>query len=489
MAEGVLPLSKRNNFLEEFMLHKDWAKRSWITGVIALSLAGAMAIVAGCGGGSNAATAQSATTMVTLSDPATCGFSTEGPFSHVYVTVTDAKINASATAGDSDSSWIDLTPNLKSSPQQIDLLGQANNQCFLATLGSTTELQPGHYQQLRIILAPNNSTVSGDKCQGTANCVVLAADNSIHTLQLSSEAQTGIKIPSGQIANGSFTVASGQTKDLNIDFDVCASIVTQGNGQYRLKPVLHAGEVSTTSTSINGKLVDKATSQPIVGGKAIVALEQKDSAGIDRVVMQTTPDSSGGFVFCPVPAGSYDVVAVAVNGANVEYAATITLGVSPGTALGNVPLIATVGTNTGPGSIAGTVTTSTGSAATAADVTISALQPVSSATFTIPLAQQSSATATATTQASAACPANTDCATYTLSVPGVNPTLGTFSASGTSYTTGAAGAASYSVEAQTFIPQSGGKTDCTQPIQATSAVSVSPGQTIQAPTLTFTGCQ
>jgi len=181
-------------------------------------------------------------------------------------------------------------------------------------------------------------------------------------------------------------------------------------------------------------------------------------------------------------------VAVAVNGANLEYAATITTGVSPGTALGNVPLIATVGTNTGPGSIAGTVTT-TGTAATAADLTISALQQASSVTFTIPLAQQSSATATATTQASTSCATNTDCATYTLSVPGVNPTVGTFSSNGTSYTAGAAGAASYTVEAQAFIPQSGGKADCTPPVQTTAALSVSPGQTTQAPALTFTGCQ
>lgn len=467
--------------------------RSWITAAVGLLLTATIGVGIGCGGSTTAttraATTRAAATTITLSDPATCGSSTGGPFSHVYVTVTDVKIHASATAADSDPGWIDLTPSLKNSPQQIDLLGQANKQCFLATLGSTTQLQPGSYQQLRILLAPNNSNVTGDKCHGAVNCVVLAADNSVHALQLSGEAQTGMKIPSGQIAGGHFTVVSGQTKDLNIDFDVCASIVTQGSGQYRLKPVLHAGEVSTTSASINGKLLDKATSQPIVGGKAIVALEQRDSSGIDHVVMQTTPDSSGAFVFCPVPAGSYDIVAVAVSGANLEYAATITTGVSPGTALGNIPMIATTGTSTGPGSITGTVTTSTGTAATAADLTISALQRASSLTFTIPLAQQFSATATATTQASASCPTNTDCTTYTLSVPGANPTVGTFNSSGTLYIAGATGAASYTVEAQAFVPQSGGKSNCTPSVQTTPAVLVSPGQTTQAATLTFTGCQ
>jgi hypothetical protein len=50
----------------------------------------------------------------------------------------------------------------------------------------------------------------------------------------------GLKIPFGQIASGGFTIGAGQTKDLDIDFNTCASIVIEGHGQYRLKPVLHA---------------------------------------------------------------------------------------------------------------------------------------------------------------------------------------------------------------------------------------------------------
>ncbi len=466
----------------------------WATLLITAPMLTTGLIIVGCGSNSPNNQSLAASTTITVSDPATCGSNTGGPFSHVYVTVTDVMINSSSTADDNDSSWVDLTPALKGNPQQIDLLGQANNQCFLATLGSTTQLQPGSYQQIRIMLAANTASPTGDKCNGSANCVVLSSDNSVHPLLLSSEAKTGLKIPSGQIASGSFTVAAGQTKDLNIDFDTCASIVAQGNGQYRLKPVLHAGEVSTTLASINGKLVDKATGQPIVGGKAIVALEQKDSAGIDRVVMQSTPDASGAFIFCPVPAGSYDVVAVAVNGANVEYAATITTGVSPGTALGNVQMFATSGANTGPGSIMGMITSANSvPAGTIADFTISALQQVTtsggSLTVTIPLAQQSSATATATTQASASCATNTDCVSYTLSVPGVNPSVTAFSSSGTNYAAGASGAASYTVEAQAFVPQSGGTTDCTSPVQTTAAISVTPGLSVQAATLAFKGCQ
>ena len=136
----------------------------------------------------------------------------------------------------------------------MDLLGLANSSCFLADLGDKLELQPGSYQQIRVILAADSasSSVSNNKCGNASNCVVLAVDSSVHPLALSSEATTGIKIPSGQVAGGQFTIGAGQTKDLNIDFNACASIVVQGNGQYRLKPVLHAGEVATASALLPG---------------------------------------------------------------------------------------------------------------------------------------------------------------------------------------------------------------------------------------------
>ena len=87
---------------------------------------------------------------VAVSDPATCS-APQGPFSHIFVTITDVQINASASAGDNDPGWIDLTPSLAQSPQQVDLLGQANNQCFLAMLGvgdgtSTRQLSTNSYR-------------------------------------------------------------------------------------------------------------------------------------------------------------------------------------------------------------------------------------------------------------------------------------------------------------------------------------------------------
>src|SRR4029079_18792743 len=122
-------------------------------------------------------------------------------------------------------------------------------------LGSKTEIQAGSYQQIRIFLADDNTSISGNQCSAAtnhpANCVMLAADSSVHALKLASEAQSGLKIPSGQIAGGKFTISPGETKDLDIDFNACASIWASANVQFILKPVLHAGEVGLSS-AING---------------------------------------------------------------------------------------------------------------------------------------------------------------------------------------------------------------------------------------------
>lgn len=447
--------------------------------------------VVGCGSSSGSSNSM-ASISTSVSDPATCG-APQGPFSHVYVTITDVEIHQSADAAPGDAGWVDLTPSLKSNPKQVDLLAAANNQCFLATLGSNTEIQPGTYQQIRVFLAANGTTVAGNQCDVAANCVMLTSDpsNTPHALQLSSESQTGIKIPSGQIAGGKFQVAAGDVKDLNIDFNACASIVVQGNQQYRLKPVLHGAEASLTSASIQGMVVDGSTGVAIVGGNTVVALEQNDGTGVDRVIMETVTDSTGQFVFCPVPAGTtYDVVVAAINGAGTAYAATVITGVQSGNSLGHVPLT----TAGAPASITGQITTSTGSAGTAADLSLSALQPITENSVTVmittPLAQQSAATATLTTATGASCPANTDCASYTLSVPASNPSVGAFSTSG-NQTPGppASGAVNYTADAVAFAPGSSSTLDCSPSDLQTSPIAVTAGNSFTAATLFFKGCQ
>jgi hypothetical protein len=453
---------------------------------------GLLAIACGTSSNNSSTSPSSGMVSVSISDPATCA-GPDGPFAHVYVTITDVQANVSASAGDNDAGWKDLTPSLASQPKQIDLLGQANNQCFLATLGDAQQLQAGSYQQIRLILADNSVNVANNLCSSSANCVVLASDSSVHPLQLSSEAKTGLKIPSGQIASGNFTIGAGQTKDLNIDFNTCASIVQQGNGQYRLKPVLHAGEVSTTATSINGKVLDKATGNPI-DGQVSVALEQKDANGIDRIVMSTLAGADGSFVFCPIPAGTYDVVIVGVNANGVAYQPSIVTGVANGQTTGTVTLWpGTVGTQ-GAATFNGTVTSQNASnAGTVTDVALSALETdtASGATFTIPLlptAQQPSATLAVETASASTCPTGTDCVDYSMVLPAGGMYIGAYATNGPTLTLSSPLAA-YVIDGLAFVPSSGGTPDCTPTEQKSQSYALSSNFTIAVQPLAFTQCQ
>lgn len=468
-----------------------WTRAIFSAGVLVSSVALVAAMVAGCSGNSTTAAPAAATSSasIKLSDPATC-MAPSGPYAHVYVTVTSVVASVNGAAGDNDPSFVTLTPGLSAQPKQIDLLGQAADGCFLANLGDNQQLQPGKYQQIRIILADNAATVANNLCNGAANCVVLA-DGSVHTLALSSESKTGIKIPSGQIANGGFNIAAGETKDLDIDFNTCVSIVREGNGTFRLKPVLHAGEVTTTATSINGTVLDSGTGNA-VQGPVLVALEQKDATGTDRIFMNTLTDAGGHFVFCPLPTGTYDVVIVGISNAGAAYAPAVVTGVTTGSAMGNVQLHPQTG-GTGAATLQGQVTTQSGTtpaAGVSVDVQLSALEQVAGGlVVTVPLlptASQPSTTLALATAASNSCAAGTDCAGYSMQLPADAPYVGAAAASGAVLTQGTS--AGYVIDGLAFAPSAGGSTDCTpSAVQSTAVVPVA-GVTTPAATIAFTGC-
>src|SRR5262249_9221279 len=160
-----------------------------------------------------------------------------------------------------------------------------------------------------------------------------------------------------------------------------------------------------------------------------------------------------GFAFCPVPAGTYDIVASAINGNGIAYAATVITGVQPGSILGKVPLTPAAL----PASINGQATTSTGNAATFADLSISALQQITvnstNLLITTPLAQQSTTALSLTTAAGVSCPSNTDCVSYSLGVPASNPSVGTFVPGGPQNPgVPAGGTVGFTIDANAFVP-------------------------------------
>jgi len=486
-----------------------------------------VAIGVGCGGNVTFMQNQGMGTLgVTISDPPSCMAATTGAaavasggtaapggtFTSVFVTIRSIQAHISATADPSSSGWQELAPQLVAAPVQVDLLHlPTNGQCLLEQLGSAS-LPAGDYQQIRLILlanaAPSGPAPSTDsnacfKQLGgdVFNCVVDTGGT--HTLNLSSEANTGLKIPPGQIMGGPIHVAAGQSVDLNIDFNTCASIIRESNGDFRLKPVLTAGVVSANMTGISGQIVDSVTAQPIAG--AIVTLQLADKSGIDRIAMQQQTDATGRFSFCPLAMGAvFDVVSDALTSSGTAYNATVVLNVVGGTNLGAIPLVAetpaTPGASTGPGTIQGTITAINGTTGATIDADVSALQSVTvsstSHTFTVPLFANSKAAdvqVTSSTACPTGAPTGAFCGNYTLVVPASNPAVGTFSGGKTTITPPATGDVLYTVEADASNPTSDAAM-CSPSSQTTSKdgtampLKVTAGATTMAAELDFKGC-
>lgn len=112
--------------------------------------------------------------------------------------------------------WIELN----TIPGVYNLLDLQNDVSVVIADQSTMPL--GKITQMRLILGENNYAVSVDS-------------NSMQThydLLLSSQDETGLKI------NLNTDIVPFQTVQLLLDFDAAESIVEEGNGSFRLKPVI-----------------------------------------------------------------------------------------------------------------------------------------------------------------------------------------------------------------------------------------------------------
>jgi hypothetical protein len=453
----------------------------------------------GDGGGSANVTGQVRTH---ISDPPVCEAPT-GDLEAVWVTVTKVRAHLSSTEDPNGSGWVDLV-DLTNAPMQINLLDLDSTQCLLTMLGSTSGLPPGTYQQIRIHLLANNppggaATPSPNQCAGTGgyNCVDTVTGG-LALLLLSSQANNGLKIPPGQISGGGIVLEAGQAADINIDFDACRSVHQQGNGSWRLKPTLHAGEVSVNNSVVSGRVIDSVTGLPIAGGTVIVAAEQPDAGGVNRVLAQTLASSSDGtFFLCPLSEGNYNLVVSALAPSGNAYSPTVLFTVPVGTNVGDIPVVPVTGAVVSAAMITGMVTTTDpASMPTAADVAVSALQSVtpsggSAAMVTIP--ELPGSTALVATEALPTCAAGTACATYTLIVPPGNPSSGTFGG-GTTYSVPALPPVLYTVDALATVPDGTGTPNCSPSELMTSldsaamALMVMPGGVTTAQTLAFVSC-
>lgn len=322
---------------------------------------------AGCGGGgSDGGAPATGTLRVQMTDAPSCGFD------HVFVTVSQVRVNASSNAGDNDTGWSTIS---LATPQKIDLLSLTNG--ALADLGQTA-LPAGQYQQVRLVLVPNQGNALSNS--------VVPTGGTEQALSTPSATQSGYKIISP------FTVQPNTLVDLVLDFNACKSIVQQGNGRYQLKPV-----VTATPTVVSGS-ISGYVAQAEAG--ATVYAEQNG-----KVVKGTVADSTGKFVLSPLvqssTQGNYDVVIVENNfSSGIVHSVPVVVNTDTPVSTSAAPIALPASPM---GSVSGNVTP-------AAQALVRALQAIGGSPYEI-----------------AAINANIDTGNYTLTLPTGAPLIGTYS--------------------------------------------------------------
>jgi hypothetical protein len=299
------------------------------------SLMAAVTLVACGGSGSDTPTpppAQMGTLSAALTDAPACGFDA------VNVTVSKVRVHKSSTATDTESGWTDITLN---PARKINLLNLTNG--ALEQLGQTP-LEVGRYTQVRLVLDANTGNALN-------NSVVVTGSTLEKSLDTPSAVQSGLKM------NAQIDVTANQRADLVIDFDACKSVVTKGNGNYALKPVL-----KVIPTILNG--ISGFVSLPQLSSKVLVSAQQN---GV--VIASTVPNSvTGEFFLARLVPGNYDVVLTG-DGMAASVVGTVPVASTTSTTVlstAAAPIALTAGAL--PGSISGTAVLSPKSTVEAAHV-------------------------------------------------------------------------------------------------------------------------
>ena len=184
-----------------------------------------------------------------------------GPYEAVFVDVQGVEITGSGGE----------TVTLNAKKGIYDLLKLSNG---VSTLIATDTLETSKIEQIRLILGTNNTVVLG----GVS-----------YPLSTPSADQSGLKLQVHQ------TLQQGILYAILLDFDANKSIVTTGNGSYKLKPVIRTIQTAT-SGSIKGKI------SPI--GLATVSVVSATDA---TLTFSTNVNTEGNFTVMGLPPGTYNL--------------------------------------------------------------------------------------------------------------------------------------------------------------------------------------
>jgi len=182
-----------------------------------------------------------------------------GPYKAVYIDLQGVEI----TGSDGNAVMINVHPGI------YNLLNFSNG---TDTLIATGTLGIDNIQQIRLILGPNNSIV---------------VDSVTYPLSTPSAEQSGLKLQVHQ------TLQAGVLYTVLLDFDANQSIVLEGNGTYKLKPVIR-----TIETALSGAIKGKISQ---IGVAAVITVT-KDSFSYSSNV-----NATGDFLVAGIPPGTYSI--------------------------------------------------------------------------------------------------------------------------------------------------------------------------------------
>ena len=218
----------------------------------------------------------------------------------VHIEVVGLQIKASSDQG--ENGWQSLP--MSTIPAVYNLLDFTNG---MDTLLSTIELPAGKISQLRLILGTNNTI--------TVNGITEPLP-----LDIPSGEQSGLKF------NIHADLIAGIEYKLWIDFDAARSIVVDGTGGHKLKPVLRTF-TEATSGAIKGVV------SPIAANAIIQATNGTD-------VLSAIPDPvTGEFLIRGVAAGTWTVTIDANNGYIDQTINNVAVTIGQVTDVGSVTLI------------------------------------------------------------------------------------------------------------------------------------------------------
>lgn len=212
-----------------------------------------------------------------------------GAYQEVVISIIEVQVHHETDG------WVTLSGNDLNVPLQVNLLDLVGG--TMAYLGAT-ELEPGHYDQMRLIL------------DSAENANYIVVDDVPQTLKIPSGYTTGVKL-----VHGFDIVAAGAT-ELILDFDVDKSIVMAGkSGKYILKPTIKV--VDTVANSVSGMVSvdgEDSPSEVKISAQSLDLDVPQDQAERVVSVASTWPDPESDTYFMylpllPAEAPPYNIVA------------------------------------------------------------------------------------------------------------------------------------------------------------------------------------